>query len=312
MDRFENMKAFVHIVDSGSMSAAADRLEVAKSAVSRRLKELEAHLGVQLFHRTTRSMNLTDSGRAFYQQSVRILEDLSEAESVITQAHGTLKGSLKVALPYSFGTLHLGAAINEFLKIHPQIEFDLDFNDRKIDIIQEGFDLAIRIADLADSSLIARCLASIDHVVCAAPSYLEEYGIPEVPEDLVDHQCLTYNLLDDHKTWAFTDKNQQKVGVAIKPYFKSSAGESLREVAVAGNGIVYLPTFVVYKQIEQKQLIPILREFRPWQTNAYAIYPQTRHLSQRVRVFIDFLLERFSGTPYWDLCLSCPGKHTKT
>ena len=130
MDRFENMKTFVHIVDMGSMSAAADRLEVTKSAISRRLKELEEHLGVQLFHRTTRSMNLTDSGTSFYQQSVRILEDVLEAESAIRQAHGTLKGSLKVAVPYSFGTMHLGPAINDFLKIHPHIEFDLDFNDR--------------------------------------------------------------------------------------------------------------------------------------------------------------------------------------
>ena len=309
MDRFENMKAFVHIVDSGSMSAAAGRLEVAKSAVSRRLKELEAHLGVQLFHRTTRSMNLTDSGRAFYQQSVRILEDLTEAESAIAQAHGTLKGSLKVAVPYSFGTLHLGSAINDFLKIHPQIEFDLDFNDRQVDIIQEGFDLAIRIADLADSSLIARRLASIDHVVCASPDYLEKQGVPESPKDLVNHQCLTYNLLDDHKNWVFTDVNHRKINAAIKPYFKSSAGESLREAALDGNGIIYLPTFIVYQQIEQGQLVPILRDYKPWQTNAYAIYPQTRHLSQRVRVFIDFLLERFAGTPYWDLCLTCNTKN---
>ena len=286
------------------MSAAADRLEVAKSAISRRLKELEEHLGVQLFHRTTRSMNLTESGTAFYQQSVRILEDLVEAENAITQAHVTLKGSIKIAVPYSFGLMHLSPAINEFLILHPQIEFDLDFNDRQVDIVQEGFDLAIRIADLEDSSLIARRLASIDHVVCAAPSYLEKHGIPKSPKDLANHQCLAYNLLHDYKLWRFTDGNKRMSNATINPHFKSSAGESLRDAAIAGLGVTYLPTFVVYQQIEQKQLIPILTDYKPLQINAYAIYPQTRHLSQRVRSFVDFLQERYSGTPYWDLCLS--------
>jgi len=303
MDRFENMKAFIQIVDTGSMSAAADRLEVAKSAISRRLKELEEHLGVQLFHRTTRSMNLTDSGTAFYQQAVRIIEDTLEAENAITQAHGTLKGSLKVAVPYSFGIMHLGPAINDFLKIHPQIEFDLDYNDRQIDIVQEGFDLAIRIANLPDSSLIARRLAPIDHVVSASPAYLEKYGIPESPEDLVNHRCLAYNLVQDYKSWVFIDEDNQAVNVNINPYFKSSAGESLREAAINGHGINYLPTFIVYQQIEQKKLIPLLKDYKSSPLNAYAIYPQTRHLSQRVRVFVDFLIERFKGTPYWDLCL---------
>ncbi|MGK0269710.1 MAG: DNA-binding transcriptional LysR family regulator [Cocleimonas sp.] len=303
MDRFENMKTFIHIVDAGSMSAAADRLEVTKSAVSRRLKELEEHLGVQLFHRTTRSMNLTDSGTAFYQQAVRILEDVLEAENSITQAHGTLKGSLKIAVPYSFGIMHLGPAINEFLKIHPQIEFDLDFNDRQVDIVQEGFDLAIRIANLPDSSLIARRLSSIDHIACASPSYLEKHGVPDSPEDLVNHRCLAYNLLQDYKSWVFIDENKEIINVNIDPYFKSSAGESLREAAIDGHGICYLPTFIVYQQIEQQKLIPLLHKYKSSQVNTYAIYPQTRHLSQRVRVFVDFLIKRFEGTPYWDLCL---------
>ncbi|HED16666.1 MAG TPA: LysR family transcriptional regulator, partial [Gammaproteobacteria bacterium] len=161
MNRFENMDTFIRVVEAGSISAAADRLSVAKSAVSRRLKELEAHLGVALFNRTTRRMNLTDSGRAFYQQSVRILDDVLEAELATSQAHGTLKGSLKVALPTSFGLMHMTPVINAFLKEHPQIEFDLDLNDREVDLIQEGFDLAIRIAKLPDSSLIARRLAPI-------------------------------------------------------------------------------------------------------------------------------------------------------
>jgi DNA-binding transcriptional LysR family regulator len=246
-------------------------------------------------------LNLTNSGIAFYQRSVRLLSDIIEAENAITQAHVTLKGSIKVAVPYSFGLMHLNPAINEFLHIHPHIEFDLDFNNRQVDIIQEGFDLAIRIADLEDSSLIARRLASIDHVVCAAPCYLEKYGIPENPKDLIKHQCLAYNFSQDYRSWTFMDERQREIKARINPRFKSSVGESLRDAAMAGLGLAYLPTFIVYQQIAQKQLIPILKNYKPLRVNAYTVYPQTRHLSQRIRSFVDFLQERYSGTPYWDL-----------
>ncbi len=301
MDRFESMETFIRVVEVGSISGAADRMGVAKSAVSRRLKDLEGHLGVELFHRTTRKMNLTDTGRTFYQQSVRILEDVLEAELATSQAHGELQGSLKIALPLSFGVMHMGPAINDFLQEHPQIEFDLDFNDREVDLIQEGFDLAIRIASLPDSSLIARRLAPIQHVLCASPGYLEKHGTPESPEDLHNHQCLAYSLLHDYKTWIFTDKNNQESKTTIIPHIKASVGEFLRDAAVNGQGIVFLPTFIVYKEIENGTLLPLLNEYIPWQIDAYAIYPQTRHLSQRVRAFVDFLVKRFEGIPYWDL-----------
>lgn len=303
MDRLENMHTFTRVVEAGSISGAAERLGVAKSAVSRRLKELEEHLGVELFHRTTRRMNLTDTGRAFYHQAVRILDDVLEAELATSQAHGTLKGSLKVALPSSFGLMHMGSAINEFLQIHPQIEFDLDFNDREVDLMQEGFDLAIRIASLADSSLIARRLAPIQHVLCASPDYLEKHGTPQSPDDLPGHQCLVYSLLHDYQTWSFTDKSNQQNTITINPHIKASAGEFLRDAAVNSQGIVYLPTFIVYKEIENATLIPLLNEYNHSRIDAYAIYPQTRHLSQRVRAFVDFLVKRFEGIPYWDLCL---------
>ena len=304
MDRFENMETFIKVVDAGSMSAAADRMGVAKSAVSRRLKELEGHLGVELFHRTTRRLNLTDTGRTFYQQAVRILEDVLEAELATTQAHGELQGSLKIALPMSFGIMHMGPAINDFLQKHPKIEFDLDFNDREVDLIQEGFDLAIRIANLPDSSLIARRLAPIQQVVFASPDYLDNYGTPKSPDELQHHQCLAYSLINDHKTWRFQDNNSQEIKISITPHLKASVGEFLRDAAVNGQGISVLPTFIVYKEIENGALVPILTDYIPNPISAYAIYPQTRHLSQRVRQFVDFLVKRFEGVPYWDLCLS--------
>lgn len=303
MDRFENMDTFIRVVEAGSITGAADRLGVAKSAVSRRLKEMEEHLGVQLFHRTTRQMNLTDTGRAFYHQSVRILDDVLEAELSTSQAHGTLKGCLKIALPASFGLMHMGPAINEFLQEHPEIEFDLDFNDREVDLIQEGFDLAIRIANLPDSSLIARRLAPIHTVICASPGYLEEMGNPPSLDELSNHRCLVYSLLHDFEHWQLTDAKGEVIKTKIHPYLKSTTGEFIRDAAVEGVGIGLMPSFIVYKEIESGALVPLLTEYKTSQIDAYAIYPQTRHLSQRVRAFVDFLVKRFEGTPYWDLNL---------
>ncbi|NOX09220.1 MAG: LysR family transcriptional regulator [Gammaproteobacteria bacterium] len=303
MNRFDNMDTFIRVVEAGSISGAADRLGVAKSAVSRRLKELEGHLGVELFHRTTRRMNLTDSGRAFYHQSVRILEDLLEAELATSQAHCELKGRLKVAIPSSFGLMHMGPAINEFLQAHPQIEFDLDFNDREVDLMQEGFDLAIRIANLPDSSFIARRLTSIKTVMCASPSYLDSQGIPQTVDELTEHQCLVYNLLHDFEHWHLSDSAGDVHKIRIHPYLKSSTGEFLRDAAVEGKGIILVPSFIVYKEIESGALIPILKDYKPFELEAYAIYPQTRHLSRRVRAFVDFLVKRFQGMPYWDECI---------
>jgi DNA-binding transcriptional LysR family regulator len=303
MDRFENMNAFVRVVEAGSISAAADRMDVAKSVVSRRLKELEEHLGVELFHRTTRQMNLTDSGRAFYQQSVRILADILEAEHATSQFHGALKGNLKVAVPLSFGLMHLGPAITAFLQTHPDIEFDLDFNDRQVDLLAEGFDLAIRIASLPDSSLIARRLAPIQAVMCASPAYLERMGTPQTPEQLVRHHCLVYNLISNSDSWNVHDTAGQLIKTRIIPYLKASNGEFLRDAAADGLGIVLLPAFIVYREIERGALVPVLTGYRYTQLAAYAIYPQTRHLSQRVRAFVDFLSQRFEGVPYWDSCL---------
>lgn len=303
MDRFENMNAFVRVVELGSISAAADQLQVAKSVISRRLKELEQHLGVQLFHRTTRQMNLTDTGRVFYERVSRILEDMLEAEHITSQSHGALKGKLKIALPLSFGLMHLGPAITEFLEQHPDITFDLDFSDRQVDLLLEGYDLAIRIASLPDSSLIARSLATIRLVACASPSYLQRHGEPKSPAELLQHHCLVYNLVNNFDDINLYDADNQLVKIKITPYLKASNGEFLCEAAINGLGIVVLPVFIMYQAIENGSLVPLLTNYRFTSLQAYAIYPQTRHLSQRVRTFVDFLVKRFDGIPYWDFFL---------
>jgi DNA-binding transcriptional LysR family regulator len=300
MNRLENMETFVRVVETGGISAAADNLNIAKSAVSRRLKELESHLGVALFHRTTRKMNLTDTGRVYYQDCVRILDQILETELTASEAHGTLQGNLKVALPSTFGLMHIGPAIDEFLQKHPQIKFDLDFNDREVDLMQEGFDLAIRIAHLSDSSLVARRIAPIQSVICASPAYLERKGTPQTLDELIDHQCLVYSLIRDFEYWHLIDPEGQKIRTKLQPYLKASSGEYLLNAAAKGHGIVLLPTFIAHREIERGSLVTLFSDYRFPQMNAYTIYPQTRHLSQRIRTFVDFLAERFSGIPYWD------------
>jgi len=289
------------------MTSAAERLGVAKSAVSRRLSELEEHLGVELFHRTTRKLVLTESGQGFYTRCIQILDDLEEAEHAVTQAHQELSGQLRVAAPLSFGLMHLGPAIIEFQKLHPKLSFDIDFNDRQIDLIQEGFDVGIRIADLKDSSLISRKLASVSFVVCASPDYIQKQGAPNTPEELTNHLCFTYSNLNNPDHWTFIDKQGEETMIKVSKLMQSNNGKFLQNAAIAGLGILRQPSFIAYEAIAKGELIPILQDYSITEVNAYAIYPQTRHLSQRVRRFIDFLAERFSGTPYWEQCLSHVG-----
>lgn len=300
MDRFADMKMFVAVVDAGSISGASERLEVAKSAVSRRLADLEARLGAELLHRTTRTLSLTDSGRAFYERAQHILADLEEAEQAVSQAHGAIRGRLKVALPLSFGLLHLASLINEFMTLHPEVEFDLDFNDRQIDLMQEGFDLAIRIARLPDSSLIARKLAPIRHVACASPDYLARHGTPARADDLAGHAGLVYSNLANPGLWSYVGPDGQPDSVQVPVKLRANNGDFLRRAAIAGQGVILHPTFYLNDAIRSGELAPLLTDHTWPELNAYAVYPPTRHLSRRVRAFVDFLAEKLAGEPYWD------------
>lgn len=300
MLKTDEIKAFTQIVDSGTITAAAEHLQLAKSAVSRRLSELEQRLGVELFHRTTRKLSLTDSGRVLYQRCVQILDDLTEAEHSVSQSHQEIRGQIKVAAPLSFGLMHLGPAIIDFQLQHPAITFDIDFNDREVDLIQEGFDVGIRIANLKDSSLIARKLATLSTVVCASPEYLSRYGEPETPGELRQHACLTYSYLARPNHWEFLDKEGKVISVNVNKTIRANNGNFTRDAAIAGLGIVRQPTFIAYEYIAAGKLVPILQDYEIASYNAYAIYPPTRHLSQRVRQFVDFLVSRFSEQPYWE------------
>ncbi len=300
MDKFEDIQAFITVVDAGSFTAAADKLGSAKSAVSRRVSALEERLGVQLLHRTTRVLNLTASGRSFYDHGTRILADLEEAEAAVQQQHGELRGSLRFALPLSFGVRHMCGPIATFTKQHPKVRFDLDLNDRRVDLIEDNYDLALRIGRLADSSLIARRLFDVRAVVCASPHYLSVHGTPETPEDLKDHQCLVYSNLDDPDKWTYEDRDGNEGTVKVSSEMSASSGDFLANAAAHGMGVVIQPTFIAATAIRAGNLIPVLTDYSWPISPAYAVYPPTRHLSYRVRAFIDFLADKFSGTPQWD------------
>ena len=300
MDRLEAMITFVRVVDDGSISGAAEHLNIAKSAVSRRLRDLEAHLGVELLRRTTRRLTLTDTGRAYYERCVGILADVTEAEDAVSSQHGRLAGRLKVAAPLSFGLLHLQPAIDSFMEANPDLEFELDLNDRQVDLLSEGFDVGIRIADLPDSSLIARRLAPIRAIACASPEYLAHHGTPNQPDDLTAHACLVYSNLPEPTVWRYADEHGSRRQVAVAPRLTANNGDFLREAALTGQGIVLSPSFIVYRDIAAGRLVPILEQVHWPVLQAYALYPQTRHLSARVRAFVDFLVGRFAGEPYWD------------
>lgn len=300
MDRFTEMRIFARVVEMGSLSAAAERLDIARSAVSRRLADLEARLGVELLHRTTRRISLTESGREYYERCVRILADLEEADLSVSRAHSALRGSLRVAMPLSFGLTRLQPIIQDFMALHPQVNFDLDCDDRHVDLLREGFDVGIRIARLEDSSFIARRLCPIRHVVCASPAYLAAHGTPRHADELARHQCLAYSNQANPELWSYRRPDGEPAQARIGVRLRANNGDLLVKAAVAGSGIILIPSFYVHELLARGELVAILQDHSWPELNAYALYPPTRHLSSRVRAFVDFLAERLRGTPPWD------------
>lgn len=299
MGQLEDLTVFIRIVEAGGISRAAEQLNLVKSAVSRRLVDLETRVGTQLINRTTRTSSLTDAGQLYYERAKRIVDDVIELNASVQDTETTLKGSIKLAAPLSFGLLHLTPAIDAFVKQHPALNIKIDFSDRQVDLIEEGLDLAFRIANLTDSNLIARKIAPIRTVLCASPGYLKVHGVPKTHEDLERHHLLSYSLSKSN-SWKLTDKTGKQHHIKLNAKIVANNGDFLNGMAIAGHGIILLPTFISWKAIANKQLIPVLADYRTPELNAYAVYPQTRYLSQRTRLLIDFLVERFGSKPYWD------------
>lgn len=301
MNPFEDMQTFVRIVEAGSITKAAEQLETVKSAISRRLSELEKRLGVSLLVRTTRSQVLTESGQKYYEHCLRIIDDLAEIETSVSDEHSALTGRIKITAPLTFGLAHLGIPMRKFNQLHPGIIFDVDFNERTIDLIEEGCDLAIRISELEDSSLIAKPISYTNLILCASPAYLKQHGTPKTPQDLNNnHVKLQFKHQPDK--WEFIDKKGKSVAVKLPIVMQANNSDFLCQAAIEGAGLIFLPDFICYKYVQSGLLTPLLSNHTlQCSINVNAVYPQTRHLPQRVRSFIDFLEEYFGEEPYWKI-----------
>jgi DNA-binding transcriptional LysR family regulator len=293
------MRAFTKVVARGSYSEAAREMRLSRSAVSKYIIDLEEELGVQLLNRTTRSASPTDNGRLYYDRCLAILAEIEEADLAVSQLQASPRGMLHVNAPMSFGTLHLAKAVAEFMERYPELQIQLILSDQELDTVQEGFDVTIRIADLPASSLIARKIVPAGRILCASPAYLRRRGTPKHPKDLCDHECLSYGHLATGTQWKLTGKDGDH-WLQVPWKLCTNNAEVLRDAAVAGRGIALLPTFIASKELHSGGLRAILTKWHAPELAVYAIYPSTRHLSVKVRVFIDFLVERFGGKPYWD------------
>lgn len=300
MDRFASMQAFVRVVESGSFSRAAERLGVTRAAISKQVRQLEEHLGVRLLNRTTRQVALTETGASFYERATAILDDMTEAELAASRLNEEPRGILKIAAPMSFGTLHLADAVGDFMTRWPDVTVQLSLNDRFVDLIEEGFDVGVRIGKLTDSSLIARKIAPMPIVLCAAPDYVASRGAPASPEELRDHHCLHYGNLEAGGSWKLSDQSGTIRNVTIASRICVNNGDVLRTVALAGQGIALLPSFLIGDDIDSGDLVRILPDYAAPEASLYAIYPPNRYLAAKVRVFIDHLVG-FAGANKWDL-----------
>jgi DNA-binding transcriptional LysR family regulator len=293
------MAAFVQVVEGRSFSVAARGLGLTRSAVSRQIAGLEDRLGARLLNRTTRRLSLTEAGAVYYEHCARILAEAVAAERAVADLDAAPRGLLRINAPMSFGQNHLGPAVAEFLAVHPALKVELTLDDRVVDLVGEGYDVAVRIAELPPSTLIARRLAVNRRVLCAAPAYLARAGRPRRPEDLTRHACLGYTYLATGNDWRFRGPDGP-VSVRIDGAISANNGDVLRQMGLAGLGILLAPTFIVGDDLRSGALLPLLEDWSDADTGIYAVYPPTRHLSPKVRAFVDFLAARFGPRPYWD------------
>jgi len=300
MESFGAIPVFVTVVESGGFSPAAKLLGISKSAVSKRVTQLEEQMGVKLLHRTTRKLSLTEAGEHFFQHARIAHQAAKDAQDAVAQLQGEPQGRLRINTPMSFGRLHIAPLIPEFLKRYPKISIEMVMDDKVADLIGEGFDIAIRGGDLPDSSLIARKLAPLRNVLCASPEYIEKHGRPVELSQLADHNCLIFTYSKDIKEWLFI-KDGQTQSVEVTGNYNVNNSEALREALLQGVGIGRLPTFVAGPDIKSGELVSLFEEYQMPDKTIYAVFPERQYLPSKVRAFIDFAVEYLGGdNPYWD------------
>ena len=293
MDRFLEMKTFNTVVEAGSFVKAADVLNLSKAAVSRHVVELEKRLGIRLLHRTTRRISLTSEGQVFYSRGKDVLAELDDVETEITSKREKVSGLLRINAPFTFGILHLAPLWGLFRERYPQVTIDVTLSDRVVDLVEEGYDLAIRIAALQSSSLVSRRLANTRMTLCASPRYLKKHGKPKHPSELANHQVIAYSYLATKDEWHFSGP-KGLVSVLTRPWMHTNNGETCKGAALAHQGVILQPRFVVADELASGQLVELLPEYRSSEIGIYAVYPSRKHLSAKVRLLIDFLVENLN------------------
>jgi DNA-binding transcriptional LysR family regulator len=299
MDKVMSMRVFSAVAKNGSFSTAAKKLSISKAMASKHVQNLESSLGVRLFNRTTRKLNLTDVGSAYYDKVDNILTDIDETELAISQLNSEPKGTLKIMAPPSFGAFHLSRALSVYLRKYPDVSTVIELNNRMPDLVEDGIDLAFYLGELDDSSFVARKIASTRRVICASPYYLKQNGTPQTPDDLAKHNCMIYAPNTVLSEWDFINNNV-KIKVKISGDIQCNDGDALRIAAIQGCGIAQLPTYMVGLDIQSGRLNALLEEYEPEKLPIYAIYNHRKYLSAKIQTFIEFMYELYQPEAYWN------------
>jgi DNA-binding transcriptional LysR family regulator len=295
MDRFQEMSVFVAVVDAGSFVRAADALDLSKTAVSRLVNDLELRLGVRLLHRTTRKLSLTPEGEIFLERCRQLVDGVAEAEAELSTHAGEAIGQMRVNVPVTFGLLHLAPLWPAFMALHPRVTLEVTLSDRLVDLVDEGFDVAVRIARLQVSSLISRQLTTTRLILCASPDYLRRHGSPKHPAELADHAVIAYSLLAMGDQWEFSapDGKGEPFLVRVSPRMRTNSGDTCVAAALQHMGLVLQPSFLVHPHLQSGALVEVLPDYRSIELGIYAVYPSRRHLAPKVRALVDFLVDAF-------------------
>ncbi|MFZ5541900.1 MAG: LysR family transcriptional regulator [Pseudomonadota bacterium] len=296
MDRFASMAAFAAVVESGSFVRAAERLGTSTSTLSRQIAELEQHLGARLLNRTTRRLSLTEGGQAFYERAVQVLADVEEAEALVSSAAAAPRGTLRLTCSHAIGVQRVAPAIASFSARHPEVRFEVSVSDRIVDLVEEGFDLAIRIGQVGSDRLVARRLGTMRLLACASPAYLQARGAPRVPADLASHAVMTYAYSPNPRVWRLVDRTGRPEEVRVGGPLHSNSGDLAVAAAIAGLGIVFEPDFIVAPALAAGLLVRVLPDYESAPADIWAVYPSRRHLSAKVRMFVDHIAEQFGAT----------------
>lgn len=300
MDKLTSMMVFTRVAKAGSFSSAADELGMSRAMVTKHVMFLEENLGVRLLNRTTRRLSITEPGSAYLERCLLILDEIEEIETSVGTLQSEPRGLLKIAAPPYFGTHHLIPAISDYHKLYPEVEFEVILRGRLVDVIEEAMDLAIHLDQLADSSLVARNIASSRLLVCGSPEYFAKFGYPKAPQELVEHNCLVTSSLPPGDVWPFKRSGEAPVSVRVSGSLRSNIAGAIKTAAISGIGLAVLPSYMVGSDLNEGRLQTVLTEYQYSVLNVNAVYPHRKFLSGKVRTFVDFLIQRYQPTPYWD------------